>query len=158
MGSARFIALALRLGLFQACLGALSVLTLGIFNRLLIDEFSVPAALTALALGGQQLVAFSRVWFGQRSDRTRWNGLKRTPFILGGAAVFCLLTWVAGRTVLWLAAASQMGDTSAVLMRGLLLAGVFVGYGLAISASSTPFAALLVDISTEKQRPAVNLA
>jgi len=155
VGSARFIALALRLGLFQACLGALSVLTLGIFNRLLIDEFFVPAALTALALGGQQLVAFSRVWFGQRSDRTRWNGLKRTPFILGGAAVFCLLTWVAGRTVLWLAAASQMGDTSAVLMRGLLLAGVFVGYGLAISASSTPFAALLVDISTEKQRPAL---
>ena len=153
MGSARFIALALRLGLFQACLGALSVLTLGIFNRLLIDEFSVPAALTALALGGQQLVAFSRVWFGQRSDRTRWNGLKRTPFILGGAAVFCSLTWVAGRTVLWLAAASQIGDSSAVLTRGLLLAVVFVGYGLAISASSTPFAALLVDISTENQRP-----
>ena len=57
MGSLRFAVLAFRLGLFQACLGALSVLTLGIFNRLLIDEFAVPAALTALALGAQQLVA-----------------------------------------------------------------------------------------------------
>ena len=155
MGSARFIALALRLGLFQACLGALSVLTLGIFNRLLIDEFQVPAALTALALGSQQLVGFSRVWFGQRSDRCRWKGLRRTPFIIGGAAVFCGLTWIAGRTVLWLAEASQSGNQADVVSRGLVLALVFVFYGLAISASSTPFAALLVDVSTEKQRPAL---
>lgn len=155
MGSARFVALSLRLGLFQACLGALSVLTLGIFNRLLIDEFEVPAALTALALGSQQLVAFTRVWFGQRSDRCRWRGLRRTPFIIGGAAAFCTLTWVAGRTVLWIAQASQQGDSSSVVMRGLVLAVVFLFYGLAISASSTPFAALLVDVSTEKQRPAL---
>ena len=155
MGSARFVALALRLGLFQACLGALSVLTLGIFNRLLIDEFEVPAALTALALGSQQLVAFSRVWFGQRSDRCRWKGLRRTPFIIGGAAAFCGLTWIAGRTVLWLAEASQAGDQADVLTRGLVLALVFGLYGLAIAASSTPFAALLVDVSTEKQRPAL---
>ena len=155
MGSARFITLALRLGLFQACLGALSVLTLGIFNRLLIDEFEVPAALTALALGSQQLVAFSRVWFGQRSDRCRWQGLRRTPFIIGGAAAFCALTWIAGRTVLWLAEASQAGSQTDVIWRGLILALVFAFYGLAISASSTPFAALLVDVSTEKQRPAL---
>jgi BCD family chlorophyll transporter-like MFS transporter len=89
--SARFLLLSLRLGLFQACLGALAVLTLGIFNRLLIDEFQVPAALTALALGAQQLVAFTRVWFGQRSDRCRWRGLRRTPFIIGGAMGFCSL-------------------------------------------------------------------
>ena len=155
MGSARFVALSLRLGLFQACLGALSVLTLGIFNRLLIDEFEVPAALTALALGSQQLVAFTRVWFGQRSDRCRWKGLRRTPFIIGGAAAFCTLTWVAGRTVLWIAEASQEGDSSSVFLRGVVLAVVFLFYGLAISASSTPFAALLVDVSTEKQRPAL---
>ena len=89
----RFAALAVRLGLFQACLGALSVLTLGIFNRLLIDEFSVPAALTALALGAQQLVAFTRVWFGQRSDNCRWRGLRRTPFVLCGSLSFCVLFW-----------------------------------------------------------------
>ncbi|WP_295476335.1 PucC family protein, partial [Synechococcus sp. UW140] len=64
MVSSRLLFLALRLGLFQACLGALAVLTLGIFNRLLIDDFQVPAVLTALALGCQQLVAFTRVWFG----------------------------------------------------------------------------------------------
>lgn len=152
MFSARFLLLALRLGLFQACLGALAVLTLGIFNRLLIDEFEVPAALTALALGAQQLVAFTRVWFGQRSDRCRWRGLRRTPFIIGGAAAFCLLFWVAGRTVLWVAQASQAGDGAAVLSRGLVLALVFLVYGLAISASSTPFAALLVDVTSERQR------
>lgn len=153
LGSLRFIALAFRLGLFQACLGAISVLTLGIFNRLLIDEFAVPAALTALALGAQQMVAFTRVWFGQRSDNCRWHGLRRTPFILGGAAAFCLLLWLAGRTVLWLAAASIAGDGPGVLLRGLVLTLVMLAFGLAISASSTPFAALLVDISSERQRP-----
>ena len=151
----RFAALAFRLGLFQACLGALSVLTLGIFIRLLIDEFSVPAALTALALGAQQLVAFTRVWFGQRSDNCRWRGLRRTPFVLCGSLSFCVLFWIAGRTVLWLAEASQAGDASAVLWRGLVLTVVFLGYGLAISASSTPFAALLVDVTSERQRPAL---
>jgi BCD family chlorophyll transporter-like MFS transporter len=147
--------MALRLGLFQACLGGLAVLTLGIFNRLLIDEFQVPAALTALALGAQQLVAFTRVWFGQRSDRCSLLGLRRTPFIIGGAAAFCLLFHLAGRCVLWLAAASQAGDGTALFWRGGVLTLVFLAYGLAISASSTPFAALLVDVSSERQRPAL---
>ena len=145
----------LRLGLFQACLGALSVLTLGIFNRLLIEEFKVPAALTALALGAQQLVAFTRVWFGQRSDRIPAGRLRRTPLILGGAAMFCTLFWVGGRTMLWLAQASVAGDSAAVFVRGLVLAMVFMAYGVALSASSTPFAALLVDVSSERQRPAL---
>jgi len=149
----RLLLLSLRLGLFQACLGGLSVLTLGIFNRLLINEFAVPAGLTALALGAQQLVAFTRVWFGQRSDRCRWRGLRRTPFIVGGAAAFCLLFWLAGRTVLWVAAASQAGDGAALLGRCLLLTLLFLAYGTAISASATPFAALLVDVTEERERP-----
>ena len=155
MVSSRLVFIALRLGLFQACLGALAVLTLGIFNRLLIDDFQVPAVLTALALGCQQLVAFTRVWFGKRSDQTRWAGLKRTPFILGGAAAFCFLFWLAGTTVLWVASAAQAGDSAAVLTRSLLLALIFLLYGTAISASSTPFAALLVDITNERERPAL---
>jgi BCD family chlorophyll transporter-like MFS transporter len=151
--SLRLVLLSVRLGLYQACLGGLSVLTLGIFNRLLINEFAVPAGLAALALGAQQLVAFTRVWFGQRSDRCRWLGLRRTPFIVGGAAAFCLLFWLAGRTVLWVAAASQVGDGPAVLSRCLLLTLLFLAYGTAISASATPFAALLVDVTEERERP-----
>ena len=131
------------------------MLTLGIFNRLLIDDFQVPAVLTALALGCQQLVAFTRVWFGKRSDQCRLGGLRRTPFILGGAAAFCLLFWLAGSTVLWVASAAQAGDSAAVVTRSLLLALVFLLYGTAISASSTPFAALLVDITNERERPAL---
>jgi len=151
--SLRLLLLSIRLGLFQACLGGLSVLTLGIFNRLLINEFAVPAGLAAFALGAQQLVAFTRVWFGQRSDRCRWLGLRRTPFIVVGAAAFCLLFWLAGRTVLWVAEASQAGDGPAVVGRCLLLALLFLGYGTAISASATPFAALLVDVTEERERP-----
>ena len=65
----RVIRLGLRLGLFQLSLGILGVLMLGLFNRLLIAEIGLPAAVVALAIGAQQLMGFTRVWFGNRSDQ-----------------------------------------------------------------------------------------
>ena len=53
----RVIRLGLRLGLFQLSLGILGVLMLGLFNRLLIAEIGLPAAVVALAIGTQQLMA-----------------------------------------------------------------------------------------------------
>ena len=43
----RPLRLGLRLGLFQLSLGILGVLTLGLLNRLLIQDIQVPAALAA---------------------------------------------------------------------------------------------------------------
>ena len=54
----RAVRLGLRLGLFQLSLGILGVLILGLLNRLLITEIGVSAALTALAIGAQQLMGF----------------------------------------------------------------------------------------------------
>ena len=65
----RPLRLAMQLGLFQLSLGILGVLILGLLNRLLIQDIQVPAALVAVALDGQQLMGFTRAWFGYRSDR-----------------------------------------------------------------------------------------
>ena len=58
-----------RLGLFQLSLGILGVPILGLLNRLLITEIGMSAALTSLAIGTPQMMGFTRVWFGDRSDR-----------------------------------------------------------------------------------------
>ena len=52
----RVLRLGFRLGLFQLSLGILGVLMLGLFNRLLIEEIGLPAAVVALAIGSQQLM------------------------------------------------------------------------------------------------------
>ena len=62
----RAVRLGLRLGLFQLSLGILGVLILGLLNRLLITDIGVSAALTALAIGAQQLMGFTRAWFIDR--------------------------------------------------------------------------------------------
>ena len=46
----RVLRLGFRLGLFQLSLGILGVLTLGLFNRLLIEEIGLLAAVVALAI------------------------------------------------------------------------------------------------------------
>ena len=101
----RVIRLGLRLGLFQLSLGILGVLMLGLFNRLLIAEIGLPAAVVALAIGSQQLMGFTRVWFGNRSDRIAAGRLKRTPYILISALAFSVLLGLAGWVVLQLAQA-----------------------------------------------------
>ena len=60
--------LGFRLGLFQLSLGILVMLMLGLFNRLLIEEIGLPVAVVVLAIGSQQLMGFTRVCFGNRSD------------------------------------------------------------------------------------------
>ena len=95
--------LALQLGLFQLSLGILGVLILGLLNRLLIQDIQLPAVLAALAVGGQQLMGFTRAWFGHRSDRIPPSRLRRTPFIVISSLAIALLFGVACQLVLRLA-------------------------------------------------------
>ncbi len=141
-----------RLGLYQACLGMMSVLTLGILNRVLIDELKIPALIAAGAIAMHQFVAPVRVWFGQLSDRRPLFGLHRSGYIGFGAAGFCTIAILASQAIWPLGGAAADGFTGAAWGWAALLAGLFACYGIALSSSSTPFAALLVDISDEEER------
>ena len=151
----RVVRLALRLGLFQLSLGILGVLMLGLFNRLLIAEIGLPAAVVAFALGSQQLMGFTRVWFGNRSDRIAGGRLKRTPYIVKSALAFSLLFGLAGWVVLQLAETVALPSQPFVGVWIGVLTLISIAIGTAISAGGTAFSALVVDLTSERERPRV---
>ncbi|TVU53353.1 MAG: MFS transporter [Arthrospira sp. PLM2.Bin9] len=142
-----------RLGLFQMGLGIMSLLTLGVINRVMIDELRVPALIAAGAIAMHQFVSPSRVWFGQLSDGKPIWGLHRSVYVWIGAALFTATSFLAMQVTWQLGTSIQnYGMTGISYVWAGLLAVVFAFYGLALSASSTPFAALLFDVSDEDNR------
>lgn len=145
-----------RLGLFQMGLGIMSILTLGVLNRVLIDGLAVPAVIAAGAIAMHQFVAPARVWFGQMSDAKPLFGLHRSGYVWIGGIFFAVIsflavqaTWQVGNGIVaaggWVWTAQIIGWIAALTL-------LFTLYGLFLSASSTPFAALLVDVSDEDNR------
>jgi BCD family chlorophyll transporter-like MFS transporter len=161
-----------RLGLYQMGLGIMSILTLGLLNRVMINELDIAPTIVAVTLAVPYFVAPARVWFGQLSDSKPLLGKHRTGYVWISAVLLAAIAFLAVQTM-WQLGASQIADSCAVQTTGwaalqdfflqancarsrvwaLLLAAVFALYGLAVSAGSTPFAALLVDISEEENRP-----
>jgi BCD family chlorophyll transporter-like MFS transporter len=142
-----------RLGLFQMGLGIMSLLTLGVLNRILIDELAVLPGIAAGAIAMYQFVSPTRIWFGQLSDSRKIGGYHRTGYVWIGAVSFTVLAFIALQVVWQLGLSIQtQGWTLITYLWAGVLALVFAGYGVALSASSTPFAALLVDVSDEDNR------
>jgi MFS transporter, BCD family, chlorophyll transporter len=146
----------IRLGLFQIALGMMSVLIFGVLNRILIKELNVPGTIATLVLAMTLFVAPARVWFGQMSDTKMLFGHYRTGYVWAGAASLSVIVILATQ-VMW-----KLGDnvralgsndwTPATYGWAMLLGLMFGLYGLAVSASSTPFATLLVDVTDESDR------
>jgi BCD family chlorophyll transporter-like MFS transporter len=144
-----------RLGLFQMGLGMMSLLTLGVLNRVMIDAdlLAIPATVVGTSLAMYQFVSPSRVWFGQLSDAKPLFGLHRTGYVRIGAVLFALCIFLAVQVV-W-----ELGDSFAATGWSWATYGwmgltslMFALYGLCIGTCSTPFAALLVDVSDEDNR------
>ncbi len=146
----------LRLGLFQMGQGMMFILTLGVLNRVMIQELAIPATIVAAVLAMPLFVSPSRVLFGQMSDAKPVFGYHRTGYIWAGAALFTSTSFLALQ-VMWQlgnvvqAAGGWRWTTQTYVWTGLL-ALIFALYGMATSASSTTFTALLVDVSEEDNR------
>ena len=120
-----------RLGLVQAMLGAVVVLTTSTLNRVMVVELALPALLPGLLVALHYAVQLSRPRMGYGSD----TGGRRTPWILGGMAVLATGGWGAAVATTWMAA-----DRSA----GIALAMVaFALVGMGVSASGTSLLVLL---------------
>ncbi|MGB8700711.1 MAG: BCD family MFS transporter [Thermosynechococcaceae cyanobacterium] len=144
-----------RLGLFQMGLGIMSILTLGVLNRILIDRafLAIPATIAGGVLAMYQFVSPVRVWFGQRSDAKSLLGYHRSGYIWLGATLFTLCSFVAVQVIWQLSGSLALHGWTTVSYAWVgLLALMFALYGICVSASSTPFAALLVDVSDEDNR------
>ncbi len=146
----------LRLGLFNMGLGLMAVLTLAVLNRVMISELGIPATITGGILATSLFVSPARVWFGQLSDNKPLLGKHRTNYVLLGTAIFGLAVFLAVQAVWQLGAVVEANEgwlwNTQTIGWSALLCLIMAVYGLGVSCSSTPFTALLVDITEESKR------
>lgn len=129
-----------RLGLVQAAIGAMVVLTTSTLNRVMVVELALPALLPGLLVAIHYLVQVTRPRMGFGSD----VGGRRTPWIVGGLAVLALGAVGAALAVAWM-------DTSR--SGGVMLAlASFVVIGIGVSASGTSLLVLLAKRVPEARR------
>jgi BCD family chlorophyll transporter-like MFS transporter len=121
----------LRLGLVQAMLGAVVVLTTSTLNRVMVVELALPALLPGLLVALHYAVQMTRPRMGYGSDL----GLRRTPWILGGIAVLALGGFGGAVATAWMATDRNAGIALATLSFALV--------GLGVSAAGTSLLVLL---------------
>jgi BCD family chlorophyll transporter-like MFS transporter len=94
----------LRLGLFQLAAGGLSVLFLGVLNRVMRVELGLSLfSVTLLLGGGHYLGALVAIPFGYYSDGNRIFGYRRSLYVVLGALVACGVLLGAPWVARWLA-------------------------------------------------------
>jgi BCD family chlorophyll transporter-like MFS transporter len=142
-----------RIGLFQMGLGIMSLLIAGLLNRIMINELTIPATLAAVFIAMPLFVSPTRVWFGQTSDAKTIFGTHRSGYVWIGAVIFAIVAFLTTQ-VMWQLGRSlhEIGWNGVTYGWAIALAVMFALYGMSISLSSTPFAAMLVDVSDEEDR------
>jgi len=120
-----------RLGLVQACLGAIVVMTTSTLNRVMVVELALPALLPGLLVAMHYLVQVARPRMGHGSDL----GQRRTPWIVGGMAVLAVGGALAAVATAWMGSDRGAGIALAVLAFGLI--------GIGVSACGTSLLVLL---------------
>ena len=129
-----------RLGIVQACLGAIVVLTTSTLNRIMVVEHALPAVLPGFLVAIHYLVQITRPRMGHGSDLSG----RRTPWILGGMVLLACGGVVAALATVWMA-----HEQVAAICLALV---AFVMIGLGVSASGTSLLAMLAKRVDEKRR------
>ncbi len=130
----------IRLGLVQASLGAIIVLTTSTLNRVMVVELALPAILPGVLVGWHFALQVFRPRWGYGAD----VGKRATPWIIGGMALLALGGFTAS-----LATALM----SASLAGGIGLALVaFTLIGIGVGACGTSLLVLLTKRTPENRR------
>ncbi|MDP2006439.1 MAG: BCD family MFS transporter [Rubrivivax sp.] len=129
-----------RLGLVQAMLGAVVVLTTSTLNRVMVVELALPALLPGLLVALHYAVQLSRPRMGYGSD----VGGRRSPWILGGIGVLALGGFGAAVATTWMATDRTAGVALAALSFALV--------GIGVSAGGTSLLVLLAKRVDESRR------
>jgi MFS transporter, BCD family, chlorophyll transporter len=120
-----------RLGLVQAMLGAVVVLTTSTLNRVMVVELLLPALVPGLLVALHYGVQLSRPRMGWGSD----VGARRTPWIVGGMLMLASGGWLGAVATAWMGSDRTAGLALAV--------AAFVLVGLGVSACGTSLLTLL---------------
>ena len=120
-----------RLGLVQACLGAIVVLTTSTLNRVMVVELALPALLPGVLVALHYMVQIARPRMGHGTD----VGRRCTPWIVGGMGVLASGGALAALATVWMATNAVAGTVLAVLAFSMI--------GLGVSACGTSLLVLL---------------
>lgn len=131
-----------RIGLVQAAIGALVMLTTAVLNRLMVVEFALAAAIPAGLVAWHYGVQLARPLWGHGSDK----GARRVPWIIGGVAV------LAGGALLATQATLMMGSAFPAAIALAVFAYALVGVG--VGAGGTSALALLASGVAPERRAA----
>ncbi len=112
-----------RIGLVQASIGALVMLSTTVLNRLMVVEYAMAAAIPAGLVAWHYAVQMCRPLWGHGSDQ----GRKRVPWIIGGVTVLALASLMATQATLLMLPSPMLGFAMAVVAYALI--GVGVGAG-----------------------------
>jgi len=129
-----------RLGLVQASLGSIVVLTNSTLNRVMVVELSLAAIIPGLLVGIHYAVQLSRPVWGHRSD----VGRSRTTWILGGLALLAVSGTAAAGTTFLFEASFTVGLLAAIVAYTLI--------GIGIGASGTCLLALMAAKTAPERR------
>lgn len=141
---------ALQIGLLFTGQGLLSLLLLGVMNRVMLDEhlLAIPATVATTCVSLRFFVAVARVYLGQLTDSRTFLGQQRTGYIRVALPLACLFLWLSLQ-VTW-----QVGATGAwkwAVLLGLTLAL----YGLCLFMVAVAGLALVHDIAPRNDRSRV---
>lgn len=131
-----------RLGLVQACLGSIVVLTTSTLNRVMVVELALPALLPGLLVALHYAMQFARPRMGHGSD----VGGRRTPWIIGGMAVLAAGGLLAAAATVWMGSHRHAGIALGVVAFALI--------GLGVSAAGTSLLVLLAKRVVPERRAA----
>ena len=130
----------LRLGLVQACLGAVVVVTTSTLNRVMVVELALPALLPGFLVAWHYGVQMVRPRMGFGADQGRRN----TPWMLGGMAVLGAGGVLAALATVWMGSERLYGAWLAFVAFALI--------GLGVSACGTSLLALMAKRVPEARR------
>ena len=119
----------------------------------MLSELGFPGLLVGGALAFEQFMAPSRILFGQVSDAHPFAGRHRTPYIWLGTVLFTALAVLSIPLIFHLHAAFDGGNAWTIAVGIAALCGLFAAYGLAVSLATTPYLALVIDLTEEQERP-----
>ncbi len=129
-----------RLGLVQASLGGIVVLTTSTLNRVMVVELALPALVPGVLVALHHAVQFLRPRFGYGSDK----GGRRTPWIVGGMATLATGALLAALATAWMEVARAPGLVLAV--------AAFVLIGVGVGAAGTSLLVLLAKRTAASRR------
>lgn len=129
-----------RLGLVQACMGAVVVVTTSTLNRIMVVELALPAMLPGFLVGFHYLVQMVRPRMGFGADQ----GRRCTPWMMGGMFVLALGGFLASLATVWMVEQLSQGIALSIL------AFMLIGFG--VSACGTSLLVLMSKRVAEARR------